>query len=81
MDSGCLEFDGDADDEIDVLGDLSPSQLIWTMDELLRREVVINQSLPHVPSLTSSGCMASWISAVSDAVHVHTPGQDPAARS
>ena len=39
MDSGCLEFDGDADDEFDVLGDLSPSQVIWMIDELLRREV------------------------------------------
>ena len=39
MDSGCLEFDGDAEDEVDIFGDLSAGQVIWMIDELFRREV------------------------------------------
>ncbi|RMD43227.1 hypothetical protein DV735_g1954, partial [Chaetothyriales sp. CBS 134920] len=54
MDSGSNAFDENAQDEIDVVADLTPDQLVWTIDELVRREVAWLQGYPLAQTLFTS---------------------------
>lgn len=39
MDSGCVDDGESLDDDFDVCKLISPTEIIWLMDELLSREV------------------------------------------
>ncbi|RMZ89995.1 hypothetical protein DV736_g2783, partial [Chaetothyriales sp. CBS 134916] len=54
MDSGSNAFDENAENEIEVLTDITPDQLIWTIDELVRREVAWLQGYPLAQTLFTS---------------------------
>ena len=41
MDSGCDAFDPEGEEEFDPTRPTSPEEIIWLMDELMYREVVL----------------------------------------